>query len=150
MPRFHIEPDGQYYAVYEGSEFRFSAPTLFKAEIEMKLWQERVETAERLAAAEARLGAAAAEIERLKEKAMDFKNADERAQDGADESVRVRRDKAKLRTERAEALIIDVAANGTLTRPEIVSYVQANWVSPDWTPEDLEFWARTRKNRSTT
>jgi hypothetical protein len=67
--RFHIERitdvNGEHFAVYEGEELQFYAPTLFKAEIEMKLWQKRIETDEQLAARAAEIEGLRAEVERL-------------------------------------------------------------------------------------
>jgi hypothetical protein len=97
---------------------------------------------------EAKVAEHTAEIERLKEKAMDFKNAAERAQDAADESVKARQDRAAHRIARAQDLIIEAAADLTLTRPEIVSYVQANWASPDWTPEERELCGDPYREKS--
>ena len=65
--RFHIERitdvNGEHFAVYEGEELQFYAPTLFKAEIEMKLWQKRIETDEQLAARAVEIEALRAEVE---------------------------------------------------------------------------------------
>lgn len=85
-----------------------------------------------------------AEIEALKAadsaRAKREAEAESMASSGADASVKARKDKAKVRTARAEDLIIEATADLTLTRPEIVERVQTNWVSPDWTVEEIELY----------
>jgi hypothetical protein len=44
-----------------------------------------------------------------------------------------------LRIDRAKALIIEaMSANPIPTRAQIVRYVQTNWASPKWKPEEIE------------
>jgi hypothetical protein len=138
MPRFHIEPDGQYYAVYEGSELQFIAPTLFKAEIEMKLWQERVETAERLAAAETRLEANADEIAALKKHRDDLTDEIENLkrlkhprQHGLD-SVKHRREISPTPAWEAhvkERVIEKFKSDETALDEDIIDWIDRHWDS---------------------
>jgi hypothetical protein len=111
MSRFHIEPDGQYYAVYEGLEFRFNAPTLSKAHSEMKLWQGRVETEERLAA-----------VERWQ---TAHEQATRRGGDGGKKKPR--------RPWALYALSIVNAASDSISNNVIVSRIRAEWKKhSDW------------------